>query len=890
MRSPFAIFRKHQRMAMAILTGLSMFAFVVMEQLKGDSPLTLPILAAAAGMVLFGIWGYRRGEPMTWAFAGGALGVAIAVVAMRFAPAGPKPPVQTAMGDISHEELQKLMERRHVANNFLQQAFTKVSPPLSNNPMFMQYYEQQLRGILFNFGMGNGDDVADDVIMGFLLDKEADDLGVSVSDGTVSDYINKVTNNKLSGAEYTEILKSLRLTDGQVYDAIRAELRARLAMEMLLPRATPTQEQFWDDYRKLQVTQALDVAAVPVSDFVAEAPQPTDEDIRKYYNTWKSFPPAAPGAPGLFQPRRARIEFLTADFAEIEKQVEAKLLSDAEVKKYYEDHLQNYKNRPAAGSSTLDPVINPNLPNLLSDPTLTVPEAPSLPAPLAPQVPAGKQPTAPSLPAESPAPGTKTPAAAPPSGGPKSTPAPKKGDGTSKSGAMNDRPTRALGLDGEMLALADEPVGRTIQVAYQPAPTEKSAAKAGVNSDGAKTADKNSPSVGGTKDKSPSTGPREPKAPALPRSGGSAKSETEPEFRPLDDLLQREIRETISRTRTLEIMKARIQGAYDYMNKLRDKVIPAEVGGEPAMNAEQRTKALTEYASQHGLKYGITPPMSFLELRDAAEKYPIALATEPLDNPFENREPVSVPQEVFGTPLEALFAPAQADDHDAHRFAFWKVEDIDGHIPSLEEPGVRDAAIRGWKIENFAQKHADTRAKELADLARKSTKPMNESLAGQTVTKQPKGPAVVVTPTPPFSWYTVSSAAPQGLMQQTTPKLSDIVGIKSPDETFMKTIFDEMKVGDVKAVPNLGASVYYVVRVRTRHPENAEEMAAFRTRFMKENFYGSFFGHSTYEYLNAPPEQKLLSEWADRLFTKYSVKRNLDEGPVRQTRSRRRTG
>src|SRR5580704_17602008 len=444
MRSPFAIFRKHQKMAMVILTGLSMFAFVVMDQLRAESPMTLPILAAAAGMMIFGFFGYRRGEAVTWGVAGTALGIAIAVVAMRFAPSGPKPPVQTAMGDISHEELQKLMERRRTANNFLQQAFTKVSPPLNNSPMFMQYYEQQLRGVLFNFGLGNGDDIANDVIMGFLLDKEADDMGVSVSDGAVSDYINKVTDNKLTPSEYTDILKTLRLTDGQVYDAIRAELRARLAMEMLLPRATPTPEQYWDDYRKLQVTQSLDVAAVPVADFLAEAPKPSDEEIRKYFATWKSVPPVAPGAAGLFQPRRARVEFLAADFAEIEKQVEAKPISDAEVKKYYEDHRQNYKNRPAAGSSTVNPIIDPNLPNLLSDPALTVPEAPSLPAPLVPQGPAAKQPTAPSLPAESPASGTKTPAAAPPSGGPKSTPTPKKGNGTSKSGATMDRPTRAL--------------------------------------------------------------------------------------------------------------------------------------------------------------------------------------------------------------------------------------------------------------------------------------------------------------------------------------------------------------------------------------------------------------------------------------------------------------
>jgi SurA N-terminal domain len=901
MRSPFAIFRKHQKMAMVILTGLSMFAFVVMDQLRAENPMTVPILAAAAGMLLFGFLGYRRGEPVTWGVAGTALGIAVAVVAMRFAPSGPKPPVQTALGDISHEELNKLMMRRNNANNFLRMAFEKVNPPRSNNPMFLNYYEQQLRGILFDFGMNRGDDMSDDVIMGYLLDKEADDLGLSVSDGTVTDYIHKVTDNKLSQSEYSDILKTLRLTDGQLYDAIRAELRAHLAMEMLLPRANPTPEQYWDDYRKLQVTQTLDVAAIPVADFLAQAPQPTDEDIRKYYNTWKGLPPIAPGAPGLLQPRRARIEFLQADYAEIEKQVAAKPVTDAEVKEYYEDHKQDYRNRPAAGSSTLSPLMQ--TPNSLSDPGLTTPAAPTLPAlpePLAPTAPPAKQPTAPDMPssAGSPAPGSKTPAPTPPNGaGSKSTPAPKKSDSNSKSGAFNDRPARGFGLDGEMLALADEPSGRTVQIAYQAPPAqkdEKPEQKKEADQKKAPTQRKEvqpRPASGApaTHPTATSQQPGEPKAPPLPRTA-SGKGEAEPEFRPLDDLLQREIRDLILRNRTLEVMKTRTQGAYDYMAKLREQVIPAEIGGEPAMNSEQRTKALSDYAAQHGLKYGITPLLSPVELQEASEKYPIAAAAEPVENPFQNREPISVLQEVFGTQPDALFQPAQADDRDAHRFAFWKVEDIDNHIPSLEEPGVRDAAIRGWKIETYAQKQAETRAKELADLARKVNKPMAEALVGQTVTKQPKSLAVLIVPTPPFSWYTVSSTAPEGLMPQTTPKLSEVVGVKDAGDAFMKTVFDEMKVGDVKAMPNMGGSVYYVVKVKTRHPENAEELAAFRARFMKENFFGGFFGHTTYEYLNAPVEQTLLQDWTNRLFTKYSVKRNLDEEPVRQTRSRRRTG
>ena len=57
------------------------------------------------------------------------------------------------------------------------------------------------------------------------------------------------------------------------------------------------------------------------------------------------------------QPRRARIEYLEADFAELEKQAAAKPVSDAEVKKYYEDHKQEYRNRPPAGSSSVNPLM-----------------------------------------------------------------------------------------------------------------------------------------------------------------------------------------------------------------------------------------------------------------------------------------------------------------------------------------------------------------------------------------------------------------------------------------------------------------------------------------------------------------------------------------------------
>ena len=133
------------------------------------------------------------------------------------------------------------------------------------------------------------------------------------------------------------------------------------------------------------------------------------------------------------------------------------------------------------------------------------------------------------------------------------------------------------------------------------------------------------------------------------------------------------------------------------------------------------------------------------------------MAAAPVDDPFQRGEPIRVIQQLFTSPPDDLFDPSQAEVPDSYRFVYWKVADMAAHTPTLEEPGVREQAVRGWKIAEHAQKLAKDRADQLAELVRKSKQPMSEALAGQTVTKQ--GQHVVVVPTAPFSWITVQSTA-----------------------------------------------------------------------------------------------------------------------------------
>src|SRR5579872_1511869 len=348
MRSPFAIFRKHQKILMVLLTGMALFAFVVLDNLRSDrSEGFIPILCSIVGAGAFALFARKSGDTIKYGVIGAVAGAAIGF----FIPKGngPKPAVQTDAGNLNQVELHNLVVRRQNANNFLRFAFEKVSPPMNNNPMLQQWWMQQLNSRLFGFGRDQ-QDLTDDVVLGFLLDKEADDLGIVVSDGAVSDYINRMTNKRLKASDFTEILKRLHLGESQLFDAIRGELRAKLAMEMLMPRTTPTPGEYWEQYKKLGVMETLEVAGVPVEDFLPLAPKPTEEKLTAFFDQWKTQPSGSKGSPGLYQPRRVRVEYLEAEYLATETEVAAKPITDAEVKQYYDDHHEEYRNRAAMPS------------------------------------------------------------------------------------------------------------------------------------------------------------------------------------------------------------------------------------------------------------------------------------------------------------------------------------------------------------------------------------------------------------------------------------------------------------------------------------------------------------------------------------------------------------
>ena len=342
MKSPFAIFRKHQKMAMVILLLLVMIAFTVGGTLMrmssgGMSGSMVTLLLACIGAAVLAVVGMQKGKASSYAMAGAIIGAVIGLAGSRIS--SPTEAVQISIGDLSRRELIELVQNRQLANRIVQTVFMETTEPNSfSTPPSFGFRNMRSR-----------EDLERDVVLGHLLRHEADQIGISVSDTAVNTFFKQLTGNKIRRESLRKVRTDLGLSETALYDAIRNELKSQIAMQMATPRTLSTPEEYWQIYRRLHVTQELEVSALPVDSFTAEVPAPTDEEISVFFEDHKSVFPnqIGPGEPGFRQPQKVRFAYLEIDRQTVEDEVLLENpVTDEEIQKHYEDQKETYRNHP----------------------------------------------------------------------------------------------------------------------------------------------------------------------------------------------------------------------------------------------------------------------------------------------------------------------------------------------------------------------------------------------------------------------------------------------------------------------------------------------------------------------------------------------------------------
>ena len=349
MASPFEFFRKNQKVMMVWLTILAMFSFIVLGTIAdlGNNESMMTSFPMAMGLLIGGCAIGLAFRKTQWQWPGAILGAVLGAWIGSYigidALEG-QAVVKIKGDDLTQMQVQQLINKRQIANQFVQEAFVRSNPQMmqmANNPMFQNFIMNMIRQASFGFGM---ETMERDVVLGEVLRLEAQNAGMVISDEFVTDYIQQITRQSLSTEDFGEILRDMQMSDLDLYNILREELMARQALFVFRPQASPTPEQLWSMYAKTAMRESLDVIPVSVSSFVDQVKAPSDAELKKFFEEHKSVYPnqEGEGTVGFKQPDRAVVTYLEADYSTFEKLVGE--VTDEEITAYYEANKELYKN------------------------------------------------------------------------------------------------------------------------------------------------------------------------------------------------------------------------------------------------------------------------------------------------------------------------------------------------------------------------------------------------------------------------------------------------------------------------------------------------------------------------------------------------------------------
>ncbi|HZZ28977.1 MAG TPA: hypothetical protein VFE46_13330 [Pirellulales bacterium] len=302
MASPFRTFRKNQKAWMVVLTILSMFAFVVL----GSSGR----MGSALG---------KREDPeiFTWDF-----------------------------GTVHRSDLNYRKTVLHALNQFLLAACTQAGLTPQQAAQYQIPITEQ------------------NMVATMLLDKKAEQMGIVVSDAVANSYINTLTENKLSPQELANIVRNVSqhydgIGQSQLFDALRMQMAANYAQRAFSPLLNRIQQfgqgmQFavfhgdtpgdrWDYFCRLNRKVTAQFLPVAVNKFVDQIPDPSPEQLKSFYEQYKTAEPDPNSPnPGFRQPFKAKFQYIKADYEQL-LAAESPKITQQEIKDYYDNHQEEFK-------------------------------------------------------------------------------------------------------------------------------------------------------------------------------------------------------------------------------------------------------------------------------------------------------------------------------------------------------------------------------------------------------------------------------------------------------------------------------------------------------------------------------------------------------------------
>ena len=715
MAGSFDIFRKYQRSLLVFVAILAMLAFFV-----------LPPFLQMGGSV-------SSSDPLVATWTG---------------------------GELREGGLERALAMRSIVNRFLAESAAAAGRDPSRLPLFPETEEQVVRNLL--------------------LAKEAQANGIVVSDAAVNDFLGQWTGNLVRQEQFDEIISRLRLgpmavSQHDLFAALRTELAARNMLMLFQSGFSANPPGWrWDYFRRLEQKAVVEVVPVIVEKLAGEAPAPSEQSLRGFFETYKDDLPEPRSAdPGFREPHRVKYEYLVAKRDAFEAEA-AKGITDEQIAEFYEKNkLTMFRVAPAAKTAESKPAESkpaeskpaeskPAEPKPAADGNQGGLSSPRLPvATVAFRQPAPVQPAPVSRPTEQAA--SAAAGIADPEKGPDAGKAAEKAPGMQPPGKTDEKATE------------------------KKEPEKKDPEKNDPDKKDADNADK--------KD--------------------ADKKDAEPEVEPLEKVKDR-IREQLAReragVRVDEVFTAVAADLTRYAEDLALWQARRNAGVAPPRPPDLDAIAKTQ---------GLEAVRSGLVAADAA------VAEDAVGGSFEF---VADPGSRFGIRqqrwVEMIYGsgamplrPVTSRDVAGNRYLSWKTEDQPAFVPSFET--ARADVERAWRIVE-ARGIAGQRAAKIVAAAASGKQSLEAALAANAglAAGQPEMKAVQAGP---FTWLMPGSAA-----AGVAPAVSQPDGLFMPGDDFMRAVFS-LEPGETAVAFNEPRTVCYCIRLVSLDPPET----TLRVRFLE---------------------------------------------------------
>jgi len=310
MASPFAVFRRNRKAMMVALTVMVMFGFVF-----------IPMLMEAMGS--------RQGTDP------------VIVSTARY-------------GNLTQSQINQLVHRHARLVAFVRE--------LGGAVMQAQGRGEEANKLLFHLRADESNPVPD-VVRLWSLARYAQEIGMSVDNSAINDYLVVLTEKRVKPFVLDDILKRHSMRESELFELLREAMLSMGLVDTIAPSvAITTPGQRWDYFQRIRRQAKVELVPIPVKNYVGQVAEPNEAELKQFFEQHRkqSWPPSSP-TPGFFQPAKVRLRYIKADVEEIAKNQ----ITEAEVMAQYEQEKDRYdrQNRPRIDLGAPDePKPSPTLP------------------------------------------------------------------------------------------------------------------------------------------------------------------------------------------------------------------------------------------------------------------------------------------------------------------------------------------------------------------------------------------------------------------------------------------------------------------------------------------------------------------------------------------------